>query len=1464
MAESKAAIRIGLEGEQQVVAGLKRVQGEMGGLGSAADRVKGALAAVGVGLSFGELISQASGAVKFLSELDDAAEAAGSSVENLSKVMGVAAQAGKGLDDIVGLTTRLQRSMIGVEQDTGKAAAAFKAMGLNLSAFDDSTQALIAFAAGLDKYADGANKTQLAIAALGPAGARAIPFLKDLAQAGELQARVTTTQAAEAEKLEKAFIRLKYESQLARAQFASEWIPTLTALIEKFNAARKAGLDMMESLGAAIGLKGKSPEETAAEIEKVSSALEKQKKTLKELNDLPKATGAINEFLFGDKADLEAGIKLNEVRLAQLKKIKQAQDELAQARRNEVMDSLRGSGYGPGKDQAPGLPNLDAAKSAATAYKALTDEIAKKNAENGRELDLKRSLTDAEKLEVDLLDKVTKYVREHGAAREEGLKSLVAEAVARQRLVDAQRQEVENRRMIVASNAEALKAQEEYTASLDDENEAIRKQVAEQRKEYERLGESKLGILLLSQKELDIQIAIAKGESGRADINEVDRMALQERVRLLEELRAGLRKTFDKQQMVDADEAVAESAKREVEEFQKAADDINRALTDSLFRAAEAGKGFFETLRTSIKGMFNNIVLKPIIQASLAPVSGALQAFVSGVTGEAGVGSTGSSGSSLISTASNLKNMYELGQKAITFLGLGGVSSAGLASAAALTSGSALGSGLFSLSIPSVMTAAPAAMGGSIMGLSALGTGTMGLTAATTATTAGTAAAVTGTTAASSASILAAIPVWGWAAMAATAAAAIFGGSAGAPKGGGSATIGASGLVPGATRLFSPNTADEFAATTAGALYDSFSALATQFGGAADKISIALGFDTDPGGKAQNRIASYVQNALGEVKFLQSGRDVGRDQATLEAELATEGKRVILAALQNADLQGGYAEILARLDPATAAPDAITNLLALAASLKAFSDSMTLLPESLSRLSELSATAVEQLANASGGLDALTNNLKTYYSKFFTPQEQQATLTRQLGKLLGDVGLGPDLSLPTAEIAAWYRTTVDGIDLQTEAGRNQYAAVLALAGPLADWIDATNALTPAATAAATATDTLRRSLETERDSITGDMSSLTNEFGDLSQTLAELENPTKTVAQRFLDLGTEIRNLQTEMESILGTGGLSLTQQLSAAAGVRGSIAGAKGTLQDQVASTITQGFLDRGDKAGAARYLKTLEDWLIAAIPTADDPAAFASRAASLLFQRKNIEASITTDDQQRIIDGERTARELRITTLNDEIDRLRTLEGIAKDINATLYDLRTGSLSALAPQSQVAVAQTSFDSILSAALGGDTTAAGMLSRSAGQYLTELQSFSASGGGYAGEFLRVTGALEQFGMSLASVPTQLSVAENQLTTLQSVKDATVTTADNSGEILTGLDTIGDALDGALSNRNTQIEDLVAAINAQIEQWTQDRDAAAAQFNAARERWTALDDRLQTVEDKLTSIDNNITLVAAQ
>ncbi len=66
-----------------------------------------------------------------LASLDDAAEMVGSSVENVSRLMGVAAESGKSLDDVVGITAKLQSAMISAEQDTCRAAEAFKALGLN-------------------------------------------------------------------------------------------------------------------------------------------------------------------------------------------------------------------------------------------------------------------------------------------------------------------------------------------------------------------------------------------------------------------------------------------------------------------------------------------------------------------------------------------------------------------------------------------------------------------------------------------------------------------------------------------------------------------------------------------------------------------------------------------------------------------------------------------------------------------------------------------------------------------------------------------------------------------------------------------------------------------------------------------------------------------------------------------------------------------------------------------------------------------------------------------------------------------------------------------------------------------------------------------------------------------------------------------------------------------------------------
>ena len=991
-------------------------------------------------------------------------------------------------------------------------------------------------------------------------------------------------------------------------------------------------------------------------------------------------------------------------------------------------------------------------------------------------------------------------------ARNEGkLQGLRAEYL---KVIEAKAADVETTRALQDAEKrrfDALVAQINVDVSAAeknaDTNETLRRQLADLDASTRKLGATKSQLLEIEQQDLDLKIESAEIDLRLAEIAGKSTAALQTQVDLLRQLKDARAAAYGKQQAIDAEQAGYETLKRQQEAAQKSADEINRALTDSLFRAAENGKNAFQTLRDSIHGMFNNMVLKPIVQAAFAPISGAISGATQGVTSAFGSSLVGSSAGSLLGGGS---------------LFAGGISNVGANFA---FSGLGQSLGLSTAAVPEAMIAAELTSAGSI-----------------------------------AATIGAAVP---WIA-AAYALYSIFSGPGGAPKVGGSATASLAGLLPDATRLFTPSGADTQLGTTVTQLVTSVDKLATTFGGSAQNLRIGLGFDTDPGGQAANRIASYVETAIGRVPFLQTGRDVGRDEATLKTELATEGKRVMLAALQNADLQNGFAEIFARLDPATAAPEAIDSLIELATKLNDLGEAAKQLPGVMGSVAELSATAREALIGFAGGLDAFVANQSGYYQNFYSTQERATQSQKNLTAAFQSLGI----AFEQVDTRTEFRNLVEGLDLTDSAQAALYGGLLKLQQPLSDWITATDDLAQSSRDAADAIS--RQALETRRGDLNTQISDLTATYGDLSKSLDQLENPARTVAQRFIDLGTEISNLDTEMRRILGTGGLSLVDQLSAAVNSRAGVFGAQQTLQDTRNSTIVQQFLDNGDKQGAVDFLTTMFDWLVAAIPTADNPAEMASRAAAVLTQRSSIQASITTDSAQTEIDRIRTARELRISGLETEIENLRTMAGVADDIARTLTDLRTGSLSALSPIDQLAAARGNFDAILTGAQAGNVKSLQQLTGAATGYLQEAQSFFASGGDYAGTFDSVTNALDAVGMSLADVPTQLSVAQDQLTELRNTKDSSATTATNTTDILIGLGTIETALGTALTNKDSTIATLTTAINAQITAWNGERDALRGEFETVRLAYQELVDDLDQVTRDLARLAGDANLTAAQ
>lgn len=108
------------------------------------------------------------------------------------------------------------------------------------------------------------------------------------------------------------------------------------------------------------------------------------------------------------------------------------------------------------------------------------------------------------------------------------------------------------------------------------------------------------------------------------------------------------------------------------------ANSVSDALTDAMLEAVKTGRFEFESLADSLEDIFNNMVLKPVIQAVMQPVSGLLTNAISGAgNGLAELlglgkffGSTGAAGSGLLGSIST-----SISGAVTSFLGGGGLAS---------------------------------------------------------------------------------------------------------------------------------------------------------------------------------------------------------------------------------------------------------------------------------------------------------------------------------------------------------------------------------------------------------------------------------------------------------------------------------------------------------------------------------------------------------------------------------------------------------------------------------------------------------------------------------------------------------------------------------------------------------------------------------------------------------------------
>lgn len=209
---------------------------------------KMAATATAVGAALGGAISVAGitafvrATVDGIDKLNDLSDATGASIENLSALEDIGARTGTSIDTVGDAVLKLNKVLADAKPDS-PIAKQLQAIGLSVSELQrvDPAEALRRVAASLAGYADDGNKARLVQELFGKSVREVAPFLKDLAEAGRLNATVTTQQAKEAEAFNNQLNQLAKNAQDVARGFSGPLVSALNELARQYRETAKDG-----------------------------------------------------------------------------------------------------------------------------------------------------------------------------------------------------------------------------------------------------------------------------------------------------------------------------------------------------------------------------------------------------------------------------------------------------------------------------------------------------------------------------------------------------------------------------------------------------------------------------------------------------------------------------------------------------------------------------------------------------------------------------------------------------------------------------------------------------------------------------------------------------------------------------------------------------------------------------------------------------------------------------------------------------------------------------------------------------------------------------------------------------------------------------------------------------------------------------------------------------------------------
>lgn len=853
---------------------------------TAAFEKQGVKVGVAIAATIAIVTQQIASFIDYADKLDEFGEKLGLRASEIGALGYAASQSDTSLENLVARLGILADRASDAAAGSARANAGFKAMGIAVTdangALKNQETLLLEIAEKFSTYRDGTAKAALAQELFGRGGRDLIPLLnkgkegiEELKKKYLEMAGDIDVAAAKSSDFNDMLASLQLQVKLLFGQMAGPLMDALMSIAKAFRQGSSEA-DAFRVIGEAV----------AAVFKVIASGAVVVVNVLHQMGEnIGALAAAFMAIMRGDFSQAWTIMKEN------------AKDSIGAV--VQTVDQLKTIWTEPAAAAKKGAEGIEAP--VAVAAKKIKEHKDKISADL-RELigdygwfvdTLTQSLSTNSKYEESLkrLDKVAKAF---------GLSSAEVAAVQKhlkETLDETTKAAVEEEKRIASLLAELDQLAADRLRASDEELKALIQQRDALIQEGQAIGLTKAELDALTLARLDEKIAILEQRAATGDLTD----GLYAQLEVLKQIRAQIAAN-------QAARAAADSAKQYQDSWVSAFQSINSAAEQTFADMLHGSRDFAQRFKDSVL----NMLYSALYQLTVKPFVVNIVASMSGVSAGALGGGQGGAG--------NLLNL------------LGGGGGGGTGSIADLFTGGA-GSSLSTLF--SGMAGSFATSGvGSALGLSSA---VYELTGASSMALTGAGAGLVGLMG----TIGTVMPYIGVALAIASALGAF---DHGGPKQGGFAST--AGLNLGSAfagdnnRYFTPNDADPALQEVVNKTKTTFDDLFKSLGGqGSGNFGFAVGYDTDPEGKANNRahVGAFINGQ--QVYDYQSGDDsLGRDPEALQQAIEIETKRAMLAGLQNSDLPESIKTILNSVVAATATAEDIDNITKFALAFKGLTD----------------------------------------------------------------------------------------------------------------------------------------------------------------------------------------------------------------------------------------------------------------------------------------------------------------------------------------------------------------------------------------------------------------------------------------------------------------------------------------------------------------------------------------------